>query len=498
MSITRRQFTLALAAGTATTALSGCVSTNKATGRTSFTGTMTPKAEVQIGQGEHPKLLKAFGGEYSDRRLMRYVTKVGKQLARSTEYQYPYQFTLLNSPIVNAFALPGGNVYISRGLLALASNEAEMAGVLAHELGHVNARHSAERYGAQQATALGIGGVRLLAGLFLDVAPAMLDAGTQLAQGVAGLALQAYSRKQEFEADTLGVRYMSKAGYDPEAMVTFLATLREQSILDARARGLADGVVDESNMMATHPRTIDRVQAAMTQAHVKRPQTAFVNRDEYFDQIDGMLFGDDPAQGLIQDRRFVHPGLGFQFDVPPGFRLQNSESRVQATNGKGAAVIFDIANLSHGGNMERYITGNWAKGASVQGVERINVNNHRAAVARTRINGKQGQADAQLLAIERDENAVYRLMFISPPGDTARLHEEFRRTTYSFKTLTPAEASQIRPLRVSIQRANNRPVAQLSEALPYGAQNEDWFRVLNDLPNEASPKPNDLIKVIGS
>ena len=137
-NLSRRQFTALSGAAAASLVLSGCIGTNRATGRTSFTGTLSPQDEVALGADEHPKLLKAFGGEYDSANLKRYVDNVGKRLTAHTEYEYPYRFTLLNSPIVNAFALPGGNVYITRGLLALASNEAEMAGVLAHELGHVH------------------------------------------------------------------------------------------------------------------------------------------------------------------------------------------------------------------------------------------------------------------------------------------------------------------------------------------------------------------------
>lgn len=482
----------------AASTLPGCVSTNKATGRTSFTGSLTPESEVELGNAEHPKLLAAFGGEYDDRRLVSYVDRVGRSLAQHSEYRYPYRFTLLNSPIVNAFALPGGNVYISRGLLALASNEAEMAGVLAHELGHVNARHSAERYGAQQATALGIGGARILAGLFFDLPASMLNAGTQLAQGVAGIALQSYSRTQEFEADTLGVRYMSRDGYDPDAMVTFLGTLREQSILDARARGLPDGAVDQSNMMSTHPRTIDRVQAATANARIERGQQAVLNREAYLAEIDGMLFGDDPAQGIIRGQDFVHPDLRFTFAVPAGFRLENTPQRVVASNGRGASIIFDMADVKSARDMTDYLRDEWAAGARLATVEPIVVNGQRAATASAAVNTNAGPAQAQLLAIEAGPDRAFRFTFVSPRNADETVNLGFRRTTYSFRRLSDTEAANVRPLRVRVLPADGRAVSELATPLPYGAQNADWFRVLNDLGPGAEPRRGEPLKVIAS
>ena len=495
-NLSRRQFTALSGAAAASFVLSGCIGTNRATGRTSFTGTLSPQDEVALGADEHPKLLKAFGGEYDSANLKRYVDNVGKRLTAHTEYEYPYRFTLLNSPIVNAFALPGGNVYITRGLLALASNEAEMAGVLAHELGHVNARHSAERYGAQQAATLGIGGARLLAGLFLDLPSGMLDTGTQLVQGVTSVALQSYSRRQEFEADMLGVRYMSKVGYDPDGMVSFLSTLREQSILEARDRGLPPGTVDQHNMMSTHPRTIDRVQAAMAEAGQARPARPLVNRSGYLNEIDGMLYGDDPDQGLVQGERFVHRALRFEFAVPPGFRINNLPDRVQATNGQGAAVIFDIGALGQSRDLRAYVTNEWARGAQLRSLETIQVNGTPAATAATVAQVEGGQADARLVAIQRDEGSVYRLLFVSPPRQTRDLDEAFRRTAYSFRNLSESEAEDIKPLRLRIVKAQSQSVNELSKRLPYGKSNPEWFRVMNDMQPTDAIQPTQIAKLV--
>ena len=497
MTVSRRS--LLRAGGAATLAgcacgLAGCVSTNPATGRSSFTGGFSPEDDIRLGASEHPKMLEAFGGEYRNPKLQGYVDAVGRRLAAYTEYQqFNYRFTLLNSPIVNAFALPGGYVYLSRGLLALASNEAEMAGVLAHELGHVNARHTAERLGAQQMAQIGV--IASAIGASLLGLPA--DSVAQVGQTIATLAIQSYSREQELESDTLGVRYMSRAGYDPDAMATFLASLREQSQVEARSKGLPEGSVDQYNLMATHPRTMDRVRAAQAAAEVSRPPNARIARDEYLALIDGMVFGDDPEQGVVRGRTFQHPGLRFEFTAPQGFRMQNSPEKVVASDARGAAIVFDIAPIRQAGNMPAYLQGEWAPKARLADLEPVRVNGFDGATARTVGRTENGPVDVRLLALNRDGRSAFRFLFISPQQRTAELNLPFRETTYSFRALDAAQAAAIRPLRLAVRAAQpGDRVETLATTLPYGPFNADWFRVLNDLAPGAQPRPPRKIKVV--
>ena len=491
----RRRFLAALAGGAGLAALPGCVTTNVATGRRSYTGLYSVEDDIALGRREHPKLLQAFGGEYGDARLQAYVTRAGDRLAENTDYrQFPYSFTLLNSPIVNAFALPGGFVYITRGLMALASNEAEMAGVLSHELGHVNARHTAERLSAVQLTQLG-----LLAGALGANALGLPADVAKFGQTVAALSIQAYSRQQEFEADMLGVRYMSRAGYDPEAMITFLSTLREQSIVEARSLGLPPGRVDQFNMMSTHPRTMDRVREATAAAAVQRPARPRIGREEYLARINGMLFGDDPKQGIVLGTRFAHPELRFEFIVPDGFRIHNDPEQVVARDKAGAAVVFDIAPAKAGLSMVSYVTNQWAPNARLWDLEAVTVNGLQAGTGRAEGTAQQRPVDVRLVAIRRNPASVYRFMFISPRERTARLRTPFQRTTYSFKSLSKDEAAAIRPLRLLVVPARaGDTVERLAQGLPYGALNDAWFRVLNDLKPDERLRPDQPLKVIAS
>ena len=222
--------------------IAGC-STNPATGDRSFTGFMTLNDEVSIGKKEHPKILKAFGGIYNNRLITNYVKKIGNHLAKKSELpNIKWTFTVLNSSQVNAFALPGGYVYVTRGLIALASNEAELASVIAHEIGHVTARHTAQRY----SNSILAGGISMAADIFFG----------SIARDITSLAGKAtilsYSRRQEFEADMLGARYLSKGGYNNRATPKFLTKLRSHSQLEAERQKTDPSSVDQSDIQLLH------------------------------------------------------------------------------------------------------------------------------------------------------------------------------------------------------------------------------------------------------
>lgn len=470
MHLSRRHFLIG-ATTTCGAALCGCTA-NPATGRSSFTAFQSVEQDIAIGRREHPKLLKAFGGVYEDRRLQSYVDRIGKRLAAVSEMpDLPYTFTIANSPVVNAFALPGGPVTVTRGLLALCDSEAELAGVIGHEIGHVTARHSAERQGQQLLASLGLAALAVATG-----SRQVTDVASFGAQAF----LRSYSRSQELEADTLGARYLDRANYDVDAMESFLRTLGEQSRLEASMLGLEDQV-DEFNMMATHPRTVERVQAARRLANAIAQEDPVVRRTEYLDSIDGLMFGDDPEQGMVLGRRFVHPVLRFEFTVPEGFRLINGESKVLARDRDGNMIVFDMARHGYR-DMRDYIAREWAAEARLYGLEAIEVDGMEAATAAARGTVNNRPMDIRLVAIRKDSDEVYRFMFVTVPGAVDRLGEPLRRTTYSFRRLSPEEAARIEPLRIRIVNAvPGTAIAELAKGFPYGRWNKDWFRVLNDL-----------------
>jgi predicted Zn-dependent protease len=471
-----------------TLALGGCA-VNPATGQQSFTPFMSPAQEARIGREQHPKILRQFGGAYEDPVLQSYVAGIGARLARTSELpNLRFTFTVLNSDIVNAFALPGGYVYVTRGLLALANDEAELAGVLAHEIGHITARHTAERYSRGVVTGLGAAVLGALSGE---------RAVADLLQTGAELYVRGYSREQEMQADTLGVRYLSRAGYDPGAVASFLSVMQANSRIEAQLAG-KPGAADRFDLMATHPRTADRVAAAVRNSGVRRVEAPKRAKKVYLEKLDGLLYGDDPKAGIVRGRGFVHPGLRFRFEVPHGFRIQNGEREVIARGPAGALVVFDADPRSYRGAMDRYMRDIWARGARLSGLAPTSIGAMEAATARVRMNSRSGPLDALLFAIRFDASTIYRFTFLSRPDLTARLDAAFRKSARSFHRLSEKEAAALNPLRLRIHTvAPGETVATLAQGLPFAKLREQRFRVLNGMAPNDEPDPGRLIKTIG-
>jgi predicted Zn-dependent protease len=465
---------LAAAGALALAALLAACAINPATGEPSFTGFMSESDEARIGRESHPEVLKEFGGAYGTPELQTYISSIGNLLASTSERSnVPFTFTVLNTPVVNAFAVPGGYIYITRGLLALANNEAEVAGVLAHEIGHIAARHSAQRYSQQMLAQIGLMGLGIATGSGELV---------NLAGTGAMIYLQSYSREQEYEADELGVRYLARANYEPQAMADFLSSLAADSRLEAMIEGHPE-TADQFNIMATHPRTVDRVQRAVTEAKATTPvPNPITEREIYLDKIDGILYGDDPDQGFIRGQRFAHPKLLFEFTAPDGFNLVNSADAVQASGPKGSGLVFDRAPRSPAGSLTDYIAYDWARKIRVFNLESLTINGMDAATAIASVDTRRGPADLRLVAIRYDAGTVYRFLFLTPPGLTAALDPAFRKSASSFRKLTPAEAAALKPMRVriiTVQQGDS--VASLAARMPFPNYREERFRTLNGL-----------------
>ena len=465
---------------------------NPATGEKSFTAFMSPQEEIRIGREEHGKAIRQFGGSYGEKDLEAYVKRIGESLHRVSEMpDLAFTFTLLNTDMVNAFALPGGFVYVTRGIMALAENEAELAGILAHEIGHGTARHSAQRY--SQAVAANLGLTVFSIGAQVLGLPGQL--GDVAAQG-AGLYLMAYSRDQELEADMLAVRYMSHVGYDPNALVTFFEKLEAHSTLESRMTGRNDA--DRNDAMATHPRTSERIRQAIELAQAATVAHPRIERDPYLDRIDGLLFGDDPSQGAIRGRTFLHPDLKIQFTVPQGFTLLNGPRQVVARHANGALILFDM--VRDGRSPGDHLVNVWGKGLTIRNVERLDVNGLDAATGTTRATprGGGGARDIRLVALRGPDGAIHRLMFATPTDLTAALSQDLQRTTYSVRALSDAEAGAIRPLRLRVVRLTGaNQVDGLIRSMPFEAYSRPWFEVLNGLAPGQPPLPGNRVKVVG-
>lgn len=484
MTVWKRTRSTAAGAAAVLLALAGCT-TNPATGEQSLLG-LSETQEIQVSREEHPKILAEFGGEYKDAQIQNYVSNLGMLLARTSERpNLPWKFTVLDTPQVNAFALPGGYVYTTRGLLALASNEAEVVSVLAHEIGHVTARHSSQRQG--RATIAGIGAA--LAGI-LTGSGEVAQLGNALATGY----VQKFSREQELQADTLGVRYMGRANYDPQAAVTFLRKLLAESRLRALEAGRDPDDTDRVTWTSSHPRTTDRVEQAIENAGVTQVSHPIVERDLYLSKIDGIVYGDDPAQGVVRGRSLIHPALRFAFEVPNGFQIVNQPSQVLARAKEGDGFIaFSQANVS--GSLTDWFI-NHPK-ARFEDVERIDVNGLEGATGVTQGAVDNQRADLRVVLIRDDADTVYQFIFATPTAQTGKYDRPFRETTYSFRKLSPSEAAGYEPRRIKVVTGGpGDTVASLARKMQVEDFAEEQFRVLNGLAEGELLQQGQKVKIV--
>jgi predicted Zn-dependent protease len=322
------------------------------------------------------------------------------------------------------------------------------------------------------------------------------EAAAQATSSAAQLAVLSYSRDQEFEADTLGVRYLARTGHDPEAMATFLRRLLGHSRYEAELAGRPEAA-DAFDITQTHPRTADRVQRAIQQAGGRNVDNPIVDRDIYLDKIDGMVFGDSPAQGYVRGQRFIHPELGFAFEVPEDFQLANTPKRVVAQNPNGAAILFDAAKQPSSAPMTRYLAEDWARDVRLQDLQAIDVNGLEAATAWTRVNTREGEADFRLVAIRVDRNAIYRFLFVTPSKFSAALSASLRRTTYSFRRLNSKELAELRPYRLDIYRVKSGDTpGRIAWRMPLGDQSLEQFQVLNGLRAGEPLRAGQRVKIV--
>ena len=349
-------------------------------------------------QREHQRILAAYGGAYDAPRLDPILTQiVDKLVAASERPDLKYEITILNSPSVNAFALPTGQLYITRGLLALANDNSELASVLSHEMAHVIARHASIREDqARQAALVN----RVATDLLSDP---QLGA---LALAKSKITLASFSRAQEFEADGIGVGISARAGYDPYGAQRFLTSLGMNSALRARSANIDPRAPD---FLSSHPATPDRVSNAQTNARqfTGPPNPNSRDKAEYLAVVDGLVFGEDPSEGFVRGRRFLHPKLGFTFTAPDGFSLENTAQAVFGVKDGGAqALRLDVVNVPTEQPLAEYLIAGWIENIDPNSVEAITVNSHPAATATA-----SGEQWTFRLYAVRFGSEVYRFIF---------------------------------------------------------------------------------------
>ncbi len=467
-------------------ALGLCACTvNPATGQKQFTGLLPASQEASIGASEHDKVRQTYG-DFVTGPVADYVSRIGQKVAANTERtDVQYKFYVIDSPIVNAFALPGGYIYISRGLIALANNEAELAGVISHEIGHITGRHAAARM--SQGAIVGIGAAILSAATGSNAVGQVANVGSDLY-------IKSYSRSQEHEADDLGVRYLARAGYDPKAMAAFLSSLDAQTKLDQKIAGQSEG--SGYNYFSTHPVTAERVAQASTMAAREHAGANVVNRDVYLSMINGITYGDSEKQGFVRGKNFYHPGMGFTFSAPDGFTIMNSPTEVIASHPGGSVIVLDSGRDDQGREPMAYLTQVWMKSAPPQDAQSVTVNGMRAATAAFAGTANNKPVIIRVVAIEWKPGQFFRFQMAMPESAGADIVEGMKRTTYSFRAMTAAERGSIHPLKVhTVTAASGDSLQSLSSRMAFPSYREERFRVLNALTGPVAS--GQIYKIIG-
>lgn len=477
-------------AGTALAlALTGCMG---AGGSIPSASEPISQSEAQQGAQAHPQLLAEFGGAMTGPQAA-YVEQIGKNVAVQSglgNAREDFTVSLVNSSVNNAFAIPGGYVYTTRQLVALMNNEAELAAVLGHEVGHVAARHSQRRQQtAQRNSILGVLGA-IASNILLGDSGLGNTLSNVFQQGSQLLTLQ-FSRSQELEADELGIRYLTQAGYDPQAMSTVLRSLALQNNLDAQLQGRNASI---PAWASTHPDPASRVQTASQKAQ-GLPGTV-TNRDTFLTRIDGLLYGDDPAQGVIEGQDFIHPDLRFRFAAPNGFYMVNS-TRAVGINGQSGQA--QLTTAQYRGDLDAYIHAAFtALGGNQQqlapaSIQRTTVNGLRAAYGTARVTSGSGQIDVTVFAYEFAPNQAFHFQAITAAGQG----NVFNAMYQSMRRITATEAARVIPREidvVTVQRGDT--VASLARGMAYDTAQVERFRVLNGLGTNDTLQAGQKVKLV--
>ncbi|MEI6945964.1 M48 family metalloprotease [Paraflavisolibacter sp. H34] len=452
---------------------------------------MSEAQELAMGKEADPQIVAQFG-LYEDQALQDFITQKGKAMAAvSHRPNLDYQFRIVNSDVLNAFALPGGYVYFTRGIMAHFNNEAEFAGVLGHEIGHVAARHSV----AQQRNAL-LGQLGIIAGVI--VAPNLAQFAESASQGL-GLLLLKFGRDDERESDRLGVEYSTKIGYDAHQMAHFFNTLKRQSA--------QSGSEELPPFLSTHPdpgernQTVDQLATEWQQkAQLAAPKVA---RDAYLKRIEGLVYGEDPREGFVEAGVFYHPTLKFQFPTPSGWALQNTPQRVQMAPADGKALLY--LTLAQGKSLQEAATALLQQN-SLQAVEsrETTVNGLPALVLVADQQAQQQQQQQQQPALRtlsyliQYGGVIYHLLGVSTLADFPAYQPQFTSTMQNFRQLTDAAKINRKPERIRIKTVSAS--ATLEQVLrQYGISDKrlEEHAILNGMALTDRLAQGTLIKVVG-
>jgi predicted Zn-dependent protease len=474
-----------LLAGLAATMLQGCLMDSLESVKsepslaTSFIRPDDP--QEALGQREHPLVLAKYGGEYSNPAAEEALALiVGKLVSVSDDPSRVYKVTILDTPKVNAFALPGGYLYITRGLLALANDSSEIAAVIAHEMAHVSSNHAILRQEKFSSAEVGEQVVNDILGDSVAARVALAANQIKLAD---------FSREQELQADAIGIRMIGQAGFDPYAAARFLETMQAyQTFMNGNSDPL-----DDVTFLASHPTTPMRVELARRHARFfGAPGIGQRDRDRYLAGIDGLLFGDTADEGFVRGRVFSHSGLGVTFTAPEGARIENQPKAVIVTGPGDAATRFDAATVARRQPLSEYLKSGWVNGLVVESiVEGATQSGLDMATADARADGWQFR-----IKVIRIDTEVYRFITALPEGstETVRISDLI---TGTFRKLSAQEVRALQPLKVRVVTVEpSQTMGQLAGKMRDGEDSLRLFKLINGLEAGEIPLPGDKVKII--
>ena len=438
--------------------------------------------EIAMGESAAEDVRVSMG-LYQDPEISAYVDELGQRLARASERPHlPWHFQIVDSPVVNAFALPGGYIYVTRGILAYVSSEAALVGVLGHEVGHVTARHSVEQMTKQQLAGLGLG----IGTVFF---PEVRPFGDVLGGSLSLLFLK-FSRDAEREADRLGVRYALRQGYDAREMARFFSVLSRLSGPERNVPSWA----------STHPDPADRQAAilALLAQEAPKGRDLAVRAEPYKRQIDGLVFGEDPRQGFLEGQRFYHPELAIRLDFPEGWSVQNTPAVVYAAPPDGGAALrLTLSNVPPGTTPEAHARAFFERnGLDYRTGERLRVGPFPAYRAPFRVSGRSGEIYG-VAGFIADKERMYELMGLTRPSAFRRYTPVFYAVIESFNRVRDRRILDRQPLRVRLYRVERRTAFR--DALRQAGATEgkpDELSLLNDIGLDEEVPAGMSIKVL--
>ena len=467
------------------TFLAACA-TNPVTGRREVSF-MSEAQEISIANEADPQI-KAEMGVYNDPELQQYVSELGWQMAKISERaNLPWRFTVVDVPVVNAFAVPGGGIYITRGILPFLNSEAELAGVMGHEIGHVTARHSAQQYTRQIGGTIGL----VALSIFVPAARPFSNLGGQ----ALGVLYLRYGRDDEVQADELGARYESTLGWDPGGVPAFLSTLGRLDEATGNRRGIP-------NWLSTHPEPLARVadiQPTVEQLKAGRTDLA-TNRDAFLERIDGIIYGDNPEQGIVRGNTFLHPVLRFGIDFPPGWEVINSPQQVVASApGADVFMVLELVEQPQGRDLQQ-VALNSMRNAGFSPVEgapaTIGELEAFVGVYQGTIDG-MGRVTARAAHIAYDRS-VYLVVGIVASEAFQQVDGAFSSSIRSFRTMSDAEAEAIHPNRVDLYVVREGDTWASIAERGGGVIKPATLAVMNGSAPDSLPQPGARIKIVVS